>query len=293
MASHPLSPSDVALIGAGRVGTAVAQLLRDRGHRILGVASRSERSARRAAERLGSRVFDIDRPVDADVYLLGTGIDPLPELASTLAAHVGLEGRFVVHFAGAAGITPLADAGAAGAAVCALHPVQSCPDVDAAVRNLPGSFWGVTVSPGHESWVERFVDTLDGTVVLVDEEDRVRWHAAAVVTSNGLAALLAAGESILRDLGVADPERVLGPLAAGTLANARTGGGGARTLTGPVVRGETDVVHAHLASLIARSPRLSETYRTVSSLIVEVAALEGRIDGETARSVREALEIPA
>jgi predicted short-subunit dehydrogenase-like oxidoreductase (DUF2520 family) len=115
------------------------------------------------------------------------------------------------------------------------------------------------------------------------------WHAAAVVTSNGTAALLAAGEDILRAIGVVDAETVLGPLALGTMKNAIEGGGGGATLTGPVVRGDVDTVLLHIAALRDRDPELAQTYVTISAAILEAAVRSGRIDDRTAAAMRDVL----
>ena len=271
MSAAPL-PFEFALVGAGRVGSAVALLLSAAGHKPVGVASRSTASAERAAAAVDAPVFDLDEPIAADVYLIGTPLDAVKDTA-VRASRGAREGSIFVHFAGAAGIEPLKGLGRAAA----LHPVQACPDVEAGVRNLPGSAWGVTCSPGLERWSQRFVADLDGLPVAVREEDRPVWHAAAVVTSNGIAALFADGELILEELGIESPERVLGPLAAGTVANARLGGGGAATLTGPVVRGETATIDAHFETLKRRREDLAAAYRDASLLVLRAAHRAGRI----------------
>jgi predicted short-subunit dehydrogenase-like oxidoreductase (DUF2520 family) len=291
MASLPSPPFDVALIGAGSVGTGVAALLKRAGQRIVAVTSRSASSARRGAEILGA--VAVDDPSDlprADVYLIGTGAEAVRDVAASLADSRPLSGSVAIHFAGAVGIAPLEPARAGGAEVLALHPVQACPNVEAAIRNLPGSVWGATTSPDSEMWARGLIEMLEGEAVRVAESDRVPWHAAAVVTSNGIAALAAGGESILRSIGVEHPERVLGPLAEGTLTNARLGGGGAATLTGPIVRGEVEVVEMHAKALNER-PELGDIYRSVSRLIAQVASASGRLDENGYRAVMDALEV--
>ena len=212
------------------------------------------------------------------------------EVASDLASRI-TSGTVVIHFAGAAGVDPLADVVAAGGSAAALHPVQACPDIDSAVERIPGSAWGVTVSPGLEDWARSLIsDSLQGLPVSVAEADRPLWHAAAVTTSNATAALLAIGESILASISVAEPSKVLGPLARGTIANALAGGGGAATLTGPIVRGESETVRAHLAALTERDPDLVLLYRLAGLLTLVVAQRTGRIPTDTAKAMRSVLE---
>lgn len=281
----------VSLVGAGRVGTAVAALLREAGHTVVGVASRSDRSRKRAAKLLQAPLFDTAQLPPSDLVLLGVPDDQIAATASMVAPALQL-GATVCHFAGSFGTAPLEASIERGAGACALHPVQACPDVASALERLPGSTWGVTCSDeAWTAWANALVtDSLRGRPVEVSEGDRALWHAAAVTTSNGIAAMLAGGEALLQVIGVADPTEVLGPLVAGTLANAGAGGGGARTLTGPVVRGDVETIARHVASLQARAPELLETYELAVRVVLAAARREARTDSATEKAVLGLLE---
>lgn len=284
------SPFSFALVGAGRVGTAIGELLRRAGHTPVGVASRSVASRRRASDLLGVDGFEIDRLPPCDVVLLGVPDGALAEVAARVGPSLG-SSRAAVHFAGVVGVEPLEPVVAAGGWACALHPVQACPDVDTAIARLPGSSWGVTTTPGARQWAHAVVhDALGGRPVDVAEDDRALWHAAAVSTSNGIAALMAISEELLAAIGVSSPEAVLGPLARGTVANAIAGGGGAKTLTGPAVRGELETFVRHLDAISRTAPQLSEGYGLAVKVVVEAARNEGRIEPATAAAILANLE---
>jgi predicted short-subunit dehydrogenase-like oxidoreductase (DUF2520 family) len=275
----------VLLVGAGRVGTAVAILLERVGREAVGVVSRSPASGERAATRLGCRVVSsLEDSPEADLYLLGVPDAAIEDVAGSLAP-VAAPGALAVHFAGSLGVAPLGALAERGLGVAALHPVQACPDVGTAVERLPGSAWGVTCATGLQDRCEELVKAVGGVPVAIGEGDRALWHAAAVMTSNGIAALLATGESILQTIGVADPESVLGPLAAGAVANARAGGGGGATLTGPVVRGEVSTLRRHLEALEAQAPELVPAYRLVARTILAAAARAGRLPAGAAGQI--------
>lgn len=288
MSSLPTGPLRVGIFGAGTVATAVATLLEQRGHTIHGVASPQRPSAEAAARRLSASVVTAAQLEGSDLILIGAPDTALADAVGALGA--AARGAVVVHFAGSAGTEPLAAAHGAVAA-CALHPVQACPDVATAVRRLPGSAWGVTCSEHARDWARALVkDELGGNPVDVAEEDRVLWHAAAVTTSNGIAALMATGETILAAIGVASPEDVLGPIASGTVANAREVGGGAIALTGPVVRGEVEVIARHVDAVRSRAGELLPAYLDAVRTIVAGAQAAGRVDPRMAARIREILE---
>ncbi len=287
----PTPPYRIALIGAGRVGTAVAELLRGNDHEIAGVAAATSRSAAAASVRLGAPIFGgADELPACDLVLIGTPDRAIRGVAERASRQIR-PGTVVIHFAGSLGTSVLRSVMEAGGLACALHPVQACPDVDTAIKRLPGSAWGVTCEPGLEEWAAGLVQTdLRGLAVQVDEDDRALWHAAAVTTSNGIAALLDFGEALLTSIGVEAPEQVLAPLAVGTVSNARHGGGGGATLTGPLVRGETDTIAGHLRGLKRRAPGLSETYVLVARSILSAATRVGRMDASTTREIVAILE---
>jgi predicted short-subunit dehydrogenase-like oxidoreductase (DUF2520 family) len=284
----PEYPLSVALVGAGRVGTAVAQLLKQRGHRIVGVWSRSPESARRAAEYLGTTTFQLHPGVSCDVALIGASDGSIAPVAARISPSLG-PGTVACHFAGSLGLGPMKAVLDSGARGCALHPVQTVPDVAAGVARLPGCAWGVTCSEGTTEWARALVaGELGGTPVEVPEGARPLWHAASVTASNGIAALIATGEAMLAAIGVDDPAAVLAPLAAGTVANAGERGGGA-ALTGPVVRGEGPTVKRHLEALAGVAPELVRPYSLVADLVLGTARRAGRVDRDQARSIEALL----
>jgi predicted short-subunit dehydrogenase-like oxidoreductase (DUF2520 family) len=292
MTPLPPSPFRFLLVGAGRVGTAVAALLRSAGHTVSGVASRSQASVARAVEVLDAPPIELDPEgwPDAEVVLIGAGDGAIESIASGAASR--LPGRVVVHFAGTLGVEPLRRAVDAGAVGCALHPVQACPDVATAIARLPGSAWGVSCSsPEAEEWASEIITSdLAGDPRIVAEDNRPLWHAASVVTSNGIAALLSSSEALLDEIGVAAPVDVVGPLAAGTVANARQGGGGGPTLTGPVVRGEVATIRSHLDAVATQAPTMLDSYVTVTRLVLAAATRSGRLPLETATRIETVID---
>jgi predicted short-subunit dehydrogenase-like oxidoreductase (DUF2520 family) len=110
-----------------------------------------------------------------------------------------------------------------------------------------------------------------------------------VSTANGIASLLAVGEAMLSAIGIDEPRRVLGPLAAGTVANAGERGA-AEILTGPVVRGERDTIARHLDALAATSPQLAEDYARIARVVVDAATRARRVEPDQGERMLELLE---
>jgi len=289
MATTPTSPFTYALVGAGRVGTAVAELLRRAGHEPVAVASRSDESAQRAAGMLGCTVVAMDGLPECDVVLLGVPAEAIEEVAWAINPSLS-DGTIVIHFAGSRGLEPLRPVLGRGGQRVALHPVQACPDISTAIARIPGSAWGCVCDEGLGDWSADLIEqTLGGSPYWVPDVQRPVWHAAATVTSNALSAVLAVGESLLRSLGHEEPAGVFGPLARGTLENAIAGGGGAATITGPAVRGETATIERHLDGIDLAAPELKRAYGLATLLTIEAAVAADRIPHDVAEEMLELL----
>jgi predicted short-subunit dehydrogenase-like oxidoreductase (DUF2520 family) len=258
----------VAIVGPGRVGTLLAQVLPQAGHRVVAVVGGSPQAQDRFASRVaGVRRTDLAEAADrADLLLLCTP-DPVVEtVVRTLAAGDLVAPRHrVVHLAGSLGLSPLRLASLAGAGVAAIHPAQTVPD-DAAVDALQGAAWAVTASASDRGWAHDLVADLGGDPRDVRDEDRARYHAALVLASNAVAAALSAASQLLRAVHLENPEAFLGALAHRSVDNVLASG--AAAITGPVVRGDVDALARHLAALDPALPELAETYRHLQRAVV-------------------------
>jgi len=243
----------VAIIGAGKVGTAVAVLLSRAGHEIAALSSRRQAHADSAAALTGGRAL-ID-PVEAarlgEVIFITTPDDTLGEVCAGIAGGAGfLPGDTVFHMSGAVATDVLEPARRAGAGVGSIHPMQSFADATGAIDQLPGSVFGVTAEPEALPVALEMVEALGGTAVQITDEQKALYHAAACIVSNYAVTLADMAEELYEAIGV-DAElarRAYGPLLAGTQSNlARKGP--TEALTGPIARGDSSTVRNHLKAL--------------------------------------------
>src|SRR5580692_10908717 len=280
---HPSHPAElgVGVVGAGRVGTALAAALRRSGHRIVAVSAVSAASLDRVEALLpGTPVRPPqDVAASADLVLLTVPDDALPALVSGLAATgTDLAGRLVVHASGRHGLAVLEPAARRGALPLALHPVMTFTGRGDDVDRLAGTSFGVTAPDVLRPAAEALVIEMGGEPVFIAEEHRDLYHAALAGAANHLITLVAEAEDVLRAAGVADPARLLGPLLSAALDNAlRFGDAG---LTGPVARGDADTVAAHVAALEAEpsaSPAAVAAYIAMARLTADRALATGML----------------
>ena len=283
---------DVAVVGAGRVGTALAVLLGRAGHRIVAASGREDSRARVEAW-LSDVPFlpPAQAARAAQVVLLAVPDDAIAPACHEIAAAAGFaEGAFVAHLSGAAPLLALGPARAAGAHVLSMHPVQTVPDVESGIERLPGAHVAVTAweVPGFEVG-ERLASDWGGRPFRLSEERKPLYHAAAVFCSNYLVAVEGLAERLFRAAGVEDPLPAFAPLAEATLANV-VRVGPAAALTGPVARGDAGTVRRNLEAIAAHDPDATAAYVALADAAIDLAVRGRRLGPEAVVGLREVLD---
>ncbi|MDQ3537825.1 MAG: DUF2520 domain-containing protein [Actinomycetota bacterium] len=279
-----------AVIGPGRVGTALGMALDRAGYRITAVAGRSSRSIDDFVGRLPSArpLPAADAARDAELVVVCVGDDALIEVVRHVAADGAVaEGSRWVHTSGGYGTDVLEPVRLAGAVVAACHPAQTFPDPDTGLAALPGTSWAVTADDADLGWARVLVTDLRGSPVTVAEGSRTLYHAGLTVGSNATATVVTLARDLLLGAGVTDPNQFLGPLVTTSASNAASSG--AAALTGPVRRGDAGTVARQLDELRTVLPEAVEAYLALSRLALRHARRAG-LDDEAARAVAAVLE---
>jgi predicted short-subunit dehydrogenase-like oxidoreductase (DUF2520 family) len=253
----------LALVGPGRAGTTIAGALAERGWDVIAVAGRrpDAPSTIAAASRLGASAVALDAvATDADLVVVATPDAAVEQTARVVAGSVSPD-ALVIHLSGGLGLEVLS---ALPSRVGALHPLQTFPSASAGTARLAGSWCAIAGDPE----VRVLAEQLGLRPVEVADADRVRYHAAACIASNHLAALL---DQVQRVAPI--PLDAYLPLVRATVDNVEAIGPRA-ALTGPVARGDVATVRDHLAVLAGTDP---DAYRALARL---ARGLTGRDDAE-------------
>ncbi|WP_435828431.1 Rossmann-like and DUF2520 domain-containing protein [Nocardia testacea] len=278
----------VGIVSAGRVGSALGAALERAGHVVFGVAAISDASVHRAQSRLpDSQILPVEEvAARSELLILAVPDAELAGLVRGLASSGTVRpGTIVAHTSGANGIGVLAPLREAGARPLAVHPAMTFTGHDEDLSRLANACFGITAADeiGY-AIAQSLVIEMGGEPVRVAEEHRTLYHAALAHGSNHLVTLVLdavealrqalAGPGLLGQQTVDDqpgglPERLLAPLASAALDNALRRGQAA--LTGPVARGDTAAVAAHLEALTAADPEIAAGYRALSRRTAERA----------------------
>ncbi|MFC8624224.1 Rossmann-like and DUF2520 domain-containing protein [Streptomyces anulatus] len=276
----------VGVVGAGRVGPALAASLQLAGHRPVAVSGVSDASRRRAAELLPD--VPVVEPAEvlarAELVLLTVPDDVLPTLVEGLAETGAVRpGQLLVHTSGRYGARVLDPALRAGALPLALHPAMTFTGTAVDVQRLAGCSFGVTAPEELRLAAEALVIEMGGEPEWIAEESRPLYHAALALGANHLVTLVAQSMELLAKAGVAAPDRMLGPLLGAALDNALRSGDAA--LTGPVARGDAGTVAAHIGELREHAPQAVAGYIEMARATADRALAHGLLKAELAEDL--------
>lgn len=279
--------SAVGIAGTGRVAQALGRLLVEAGEPVVAVGGRNPERARTAAAFVGARPAAIEElPSLTSQVLIAVSDDALESVAAMLAG-AGMRSGIALHTSGVHGPEALQPLVEAGVSCGVLHPLQTIANPEAGLRALQGIAYGVTAQGAALEWAERIVTLARGWVLHVPPEGRAAYHAAAVVASNFVPALIDAAVMLMEMAGARKEAalRALAPLVRTSYENALAMGPVA-ALTGPVARGDWRTVAMHWQALAGSLPAVRELYRAASLQLVEIARRRGMAP-EIARRIEE------
>ncbi|MEZ3160917.1 DUF2520 domain-containing protein [Microbacterium sp. BWT-B31] len=234
----------VLVVGAGRLGTAVAARLREAGVGVDGPVGRGATGD------------------GFHVVLLA-----VPDAAITEAARLIAPGPVVGHLSGATGLSALGTRDA-----FSLHPLMTVARADASFRGIPAAIAGSTERA--QSVAITLAHALGMTVFEVAEADRAAYHAAASIASNFVVTLEEVAAELAATCGV--PREALVPLVRATVDNWAERG--ASALTGPIVRGDDETVARQRAAVADRMPVRLALFDALTAATREVAARPPRTE---------------
>ncbi len=286
----------ITVVGAGKVGTALAVLLQGAGFEIVGIASRTLASALEAAQRLNPKPVVTSLPYDltprGEIVLLTPRDDVISQVCREVADGGGFRpGQIVLHVSGSVPSTVLSPAREQGCFVGSMHPLQSFADVDVAIKTLKGAYFCLEGDEEAIQVARGLALALKGKVMTIATEDKPLYHAAAVIASNFFVSITDMSLQFYEAIGI-DRKKGLAalmPLIEGSLGNIRALGP-VGALTGPIARGDAEVVKQHLQAIRRALPRFLPLYKALAKLNVDVGRRKGTLKKEGAEKILALLE---
>ena len=276
------------VIGPGRLGSTMLAGLDEAGLSITAVGIRADDET----DPFGTvpRVRVADAALEADAWWLTVPDDEIHAVAARLAASLPAVRRggrepLAIHSSGLGSIHLLKPLFEQGVRVLCLHPLQTFIGEPRAalLGDVPCA---VTAHEERDLQLgEELARRLGMRPFRLADDKKTLYHLSAVVGCNLLVALESEAKRLMdAATGGEDGLDHLAPLLHTVMTNLLAGGDPAHALTGPVARGDSGTVRAHLRLLDRESPRLARTYRALSLEALDLAT--PRLDDEQISTLR-------
>ena len=292
----PKTKPSLTIIGAGRLGTAMAIALSSVGYPIHALVSRRRARLKQAARLLDETfpllVLEELREV-GQVVLITTPDDQLPSVTKHLCAlNVNKRRtRVALHTSGALSSKVLSPMSDRGWRVGSIHPLVSVSEPEAGAKSLVSAFWCIEGDPQALQQARNIVKDLRGHSFSINASAKPLYHAAAVMSSGNIVALFDTALDMFERCGLRRDRahEVLIPLLQSTIVNLIRSSA-SEALTGTFSRGDVATVERHLKALAGKQLRdARELYRLLGRKSLALASEKG-LDKSTASKISKLLE---
>jgi len=214
---------DVGVIGAGAVGPVLAAGLAGAGHRIVGVATTSERGRDRVDAMVpGAPILTVLEVLEqADLVILAIpAAEIAPLVAGLAAAEHWRPGQLVAHTAAEFGVGVLLPAARQGAIPLAIHPAIVFTGTSVDLGRLREASCAVTAPAPVLPIAQAIVVELGADPVVVGEDDRAAYAEAIATATAFSASIVRQSLELLEGIGVPQPASVIAPLIRASVDSA-------------------------------------------------------------------------
>ena len=291
----------VSIIGAGKVGQALAHALQPIGYPIVALVFRNQEKVQNFSEQR-RRLFpktallafeDLSKLPKSDLIFITTPDDVIKETVKKLAALnrplvsflksalSGPQGA-ILHTSGALSSEILSSLSGPRCHVGSIHPLVSVTSGDPDSHVFEGAYFCVEGQKAAVVYAQSIVQELGAKSVHIRTDHKALYHAAAVMASPHLVALFEMALELMMLTGVDRMDRdearkILLPLVESTVRNLHASDP-SLALTGTFARGDVGTVKSHLKALKGKpKPPLEalEIYKLLGLRSLELARKRG------------------
>ncbi len=284
----------INFIGCGQLGRTLGYLWQKNALLTLGdILTQSVDSAAQAVRQMGGgqAISSMDDMQPADIYLLACHDDAIESCSQALAHSQPLTaGNIVFHCSGAQSSQLLHACQAQGACTASIHPIKSFADIQLAAQSFAGTYCGVEGDKAALTTLQPLFTALKAKFLPILAEHKTLYHAASVIACNYLVAL---EELSIQAFGQSGIERqqalaILQPIVSGTVENLFRLGT-ANALTGPIARGDHQVVADQMNALKRWNADHATLYQLLGKIALPLSTKQGNASADSLQLIHDTL----
>ncbi len=261
----------INIIGTGRVGRALGYLWSERKIlQVVGLFDRNQELAQQARDYIaqGTVCKSLTDLPPADFYMISVPDDHITAVAKQLARLTVLKQHSVVfHCSGALPANCLAVLRKSNVYLASLHPVLSITHNFQWPASLSSIYFTIEGDVCACDRLSTCLKSLAAHILPIACEHKLQYHIALVFASNFLISLIDIGQGLLQSCGIEAQQalamlEVLSEKSVHNAINIEP----SKALTGPIARGDTELVAKHINYLQHNNPVLADIYRALANV---------------------------
>lgn len=271
----------INVIGAGRVGKALALLLKNTGLvAIQAVCNKTLKSAELAVQFIGQgrSVNNFSDLPPAEIYLITAPDDAISKICQQLVQTHNLPaGAIVIHCSGLLSSDILTPTRSKNCYIASLHPVKSFADPQLNVRNFSGTYCAFEGDEEVYKIIAPMIDKMGGKIFKIDKDKKIFYHLGSVFAANYLTTIAYLADECYQKSGLSPSlaKKLVISLMTGVLINL-TDKNFSAALTGPVQRGDVETIKKHLL-VLEDHPDLQQIYKELGKNTLEITQQDEKI----------------
>lgn len=260
----------IGFVGAGKVGFSLGRYFTEHGIHVSGYYSRNPRSAMEAAEFTGTGSYETleDLVRDSEVVFITVPDDVIASVWEEMKA-LQIAGKAICHCSGVLSSDIFSEKAAHHCCGYSIHPLLAFSDKLHSYQELSQAVFTIEGDNGRQQEMTDLLRRCGNEVIAIHQEEKARYHAAAVFASNLMLGLAETAVEELIQCGFAreTARAALAPLMEKNIAHLRQHSP-EEALTGPMERNDRNTVKRHLDTL---SGDHREIYRLLSREALAIA----------------------
>lgn len=257
----------IAIVGSGRLAATLGLALKRAGYPVTEIVCRARpaslRRARKLARNLQATVVTNENlRITADIIWFCVPDGKINQAAKEIRESANWKNRLAFHSSGALASDELGPLRKSGAALASVHPLMTF--VEGSRPKLKGVPFALEGDHAAIKAARELVRRLGGEPFTIRKHEKVLYHAWGTFASPLLISLLATTEQVARASGIEirNTRKKMLPILKQTLAN-YAALGPAQAFSGPIVRGDAEILRQHLRSL-RKIPQAGDVYVTLA-----------------------------
>jgi predicted short-subunit dehydrogenase-like oxidoreductase (DUF2520 family) len=268
------------IIGCGNVGKTLGFLWnKNKVFEIGNILNSTFNSSTKAVEfiKTGTPISSLDKMQSADIFLISPPDDKILICCQKLINSKILKpGNIVFICSGSIPSCELNIPKEKSVYSGSIHPIKSFADHNISIDTFSGTF---CAAEGDKEAIKILTDAfqkIDGKVLTINPKFKTLYHSATVIVCNYLTALLEFGAQTFIKSGI-DREtafKIMKPLVRGTTSNIFKFGT-TKALTGPIARGDFNIVSKQLKAQNEWSIDYGNLYKELGKITLKLSKMQG------------------